>query len=111
MSTINSWAVYVPFLLQDPVFFACQESQPEKLEKIEEALGYLNLFLEGQNWVAGDSMTIADICLVVSVSNSEVSKWISFFRQTYFPSKSLFNLLQVRDRQITPQNILPVNNV
>ncbi|KDR11944.1 Glutathione S-transferase D7 [Zootermopsis nevadensis] len=55
-----------------PVIFAGQQPEPEKLEKINEALGYMNLFLEGQNWVAGDSMTIADICLVVSVSNSEV---------------------------------------
>jgi glutathione S-transferase len=109
VSTTNSWAVRVPFFFQDPVFFAGQESQPEKLEKINEALGYLNLFLEGQNWVAGDSMTIADISLVVSVSNSEVSKWLSFTCQTCFPSKSLFNLLNVRDRQITLQNVLPVS--
>jgi glutathione S-transferase len=54
-----------------------QDAQPEKLEKIKEALGYLNQFLRGQNWVAGDSMTIADICLVVSVSNSEVRNFVS----------------------------------
>jgi glutathione S-transferase len=55
------------------VFFAGQEPQPDKVKRITEALGYLNVFLEGQDWVAGDSMTIADICLVVSVSNSEVN--------------------------------------
>jgi hypothetical protein len=31
-------------------------------------------------------MTIADICLVVTVSNSEVSKWFSFPCQTCFVS-------------------------
>ncbi|PNF22939.1 Glutathione S-transferase D7 [Cryptotermes secundus] len=55
----------------EPVFFFGEAPKPEKLEKINEALGYLNLFLEGQDWVAGDNITIADICLVVSVSNSE----------------------------------------
>lgn len=93
--------IHVPFFLQEPVFFAGQEPQPEKLEKINEALGYLNLFLEGQNWVAGDSMTIADICLVVTVSNSEVSKSKSFCFscKIYLLSKSLYNQLQISKLQ------------
>ena len=56
-----------------------QEAEPEKLEKINEALQYLNQFLEGQDWVAGDSMTIADISVVVTVSNSEVRGVVSLF--------------------------------
>jgi glutathione S-transferase len=67
----------VPCLFQGPVIFGGQDAQPEKLEKINEALGYLNQFLVGQDWVAGDSMTIADIALVVTVSNSEVRFSIS----------------------------------
>jgi glutathione S-transferase len=67
----------VPCLLQVPVLIGGQEAQPEKLEKINEALGYLNQFLEGQDWIAGDSMTIADITLVVTVSNSEVRDFVS----------------------------------
>ena len=62
--------------------FGGQEAQPDKLEKITEALGFLNKFLQGQDWVAGDSMTIADICLVVTVSNSEVRDFVSPL--TYF---------------------------
>jgi glutathione S-transferase len=72
--------------------FSGQEAEPEKLEKINEALGYLNLFLEGQDWVAGDSMTIADICLVVSVSNSEVSR-LAFFLISYkFTNETTVNM-------------------
>jgi len=59
------------------VIFGGQEAQPEKLEKITEALGFLNQFLQGQDWVAGDGMTIADISLVVTVSDSEVRDFIS----------------------------------
>jgi glutathione S-transferase len=69
--------MFVPSVFQLPVLFGGQDAKPEKLEKINEALGYLNQFLRGQDWVAGDSMTIADICLVVTVSNSEVRKFIS----------------------------------
>jgi len=37
----------------------------------------MDKFLQGQDWVAGDSMTIADISLVVNVSNSEVRDFVS----------------------------------
>jgi glutathione S-transferase len=59
--------------------FDGQEAEPEKLDKINEALQYLNQFLEDQDWVAGDSMTIADISVVVTVSNSEVRGVVSLF--------------------------------
>ena len=38
----------------------------------QEALGFLNGFLEGNNYVAGDHLTVADICLVASASTFEV---------------------------------------
>lgn len=42
---------------------------PEQLKKGEEALGFLNTILEGQTYVAGDRLTVADISLLSSVSS------------------------------------------
>ena len=47
-------------------------ADPAKLEKIHVAFEFLNTFLEGQNYVAGKNLTIADIVLLTSVSNFPV---------------------------------------
>jgi len=71
-----------------PQIFAGAPADPAKLEKCNEALGYLETFLEGQNYVAGNSLTVADLVLATSVSNftivdfdlskfKNVSKWLS----------------------------------
>ncbi|KAH8306483.1 hypothetical protein KR018_012668, partial [Drosophila ironensis] len=41
---------------------------PEDYKKIETAFGFLDTFLEGQNYVAGDHLTVADIAIVATVS-------------------------------------------
>lgn len=38
------------------------------LSQIEEAYSMLDAFLSGSKWLAGDSMTVADICAVGSVT-------------------------------------------
>ncbi|XP_055641162.1 glutathione S-transferase 1-like isoform X2 [Toxorhynchites rutilus septentrionalis] len=40
----------------------------EKKDALKEALGTLNGYLEGQEWVAGVNCTVADLCLVATVS-------------------------------------------
>jgi glutathione S-transferase len=47
-----------------------------------EALSYLDIFLEGSPWVAGNNMTIADFACVTSVSSMVVSSY-SFFLGIY----------------------------
>lgn len=42
-------------------------ADPETLKKLHEALGLLNTFLEGQKFVAGDSLTIADYPIFANV--------------------------------------------
>nr|CAD7406795.1 unnamed protein product [Timema cristinae] len=55
-----------------PVIFNGAEFDPEKLAKLEEAVQFLDKFLEGQQWVAGSNLTIADISIVVTLSSAEV---------------------------------------
>lgn len=69
-----------------PQVMAKQPADPEKKKKCYEALEYLNTFLEGNTYVAGNSLTIADMTLVTTISNyeavgldfskySNISKW------------------------------------
>lgn len=55
-----------------PQIFAKAPANPEKLKPLEDALGFLNTFLEGQTYVAGDHLTLADISLVATVSTIDI---------------------------------------
>lgn len=44
----------------------------EKKKKLDEAYVFLDKFLEGGKWAAGDNYTLADIALAASVSTAEV---------------------------------------
>jgi glutathione S-transferase len=60
--------------LQVPVLYQGKTTIDEdKKASIHEALSYLDKFLEGGPWVAGNKMTIADCCCVASVSTIVVS--------------------------------------
>lgn len=50
------------------MMFAGAPKDMEKVKKLEEALGFLNGFLEGNKFAAGDDLTIADHSLVASIS-------------------------------------------
>lgn len=50
-----------------PQLFGGQPADPVKLEKVHDALDFLNAFLEGQTYAAGDELTIADYSLYVSM--------------------------------------------
>ncbi|KAL5277830.1 GstD1.2 family protein [Megaselia abdita] len=76
-----------------PQIMAKAPADPEKLKKLEEALGFLNTFLEGQSYVAGDNLTIADLSIFASVSTfysagidgkaySNVEKWYKLMEST-----------------------------
>ncbi|XP_034937799.1 glutathione S-transferase 1-1-like [Chelonus insularis] len=58
-----------------PMLFAGAPHDPTKYEKIGNCLDLLNKFLEGQNYVAGNNMTIADLSLVTSVTNIQLIKF------------------------------------
>lgn len=56
-----------------PQIFAKAPAVPENFTKMEDAVGFLNTFLDGHKWVCGDKMTIADIALVATISTYECS--------------------------------------
>lgn len=60
------------FRFQYPVIFGGASYDPAKLTKIEEAFKFFDIFLEGQEYSAGNQLTLADISLVVTVSTFEV---------------------------------------
>lgn len=55
-----------------PMLFRGEEYNEESANKLNEALGWLDAFLDGRAFVAGDNLTIADISIVVTMTNLEV---------------------------------------
>jgi len=76
-----------------PVYFAGVPFDPAKMTKIEEAFQFLDTFLADTEYAAGNSLTIADLTLVATVSTFEVvnfdlskypnvAKWLSKVKAT-----------------------------
>jgi glutathione S-transferase len=59
--------------------------------KLDEAFELLSKFLEGQDWLAGSNITIADFAVVVSVSFAEVN--IDLSLQKFGLVKLNFNII------------------
>uniref|UniRef100_A0A1I8PRH8 Glutathione S-transferase 1-1 n=1 Tax=Stomoxys calcitrans TaxID=35570 RepID=A0A1I8PRH8_STOCA len=55
-----------------PKFFFKQPVEPEVYQKLETALEFLNVFLSESKYVAGDTMTLADLAILATVSTMEV---------------------------------------
>ncbi|KAJ8945994.1 hypothetical protein NQ318_017110, partial [Aromia moschata] len=60
--------LFKPFIDQFPSIFEGASLDPAKLEKLKEALNFLDSFLANSKYAAGDSLTLADLSLVASVS-------------------------------------------
>ncbi|XP_033197170.1 uncharacterized protein LOC117230545 [Bombus vosnesenskii] len=54
-----------------PIIFAKAPKDQAKYEAIGTAMSFLNTFLEGQDYVAGENMTLADLSIVATVSTIE----------------------------------------
>lgn len=55
-----------------PIIFGGAPQDPAKLEKINEAMKFLDIFLAGGKYAAGDNITVADLTIVATVSTLEV---------------------------------------
>ncbi|XP_068626175.1 uncharacterized protein [Battus philenor] len=71
-----------------------------KLNKLKEALGFLNSFLEGLKYAAGDELSLADLSLAVSVSYivaigvsideyPNVVRWHQLLKSTFKPYETI----------------------
>ncbi|GAB0096826.1 uncharacterized protein DMENIID0001_123940 [Sergentomyia squamirostris] len=58
-----------------PALFAKAPLNPDNYKKMEEAVGFLNTGLEGQKYAAGDTLTIADLALVATISTYDGFKF------------------------------------
>ncbi|XP_022920770.1 glutathione S-transferase 1-like [Onthophagus taurus] len=59
-----------------PILFLGEIEVPDELKTtLDEAIGFLDVFLDGNNFVAGNSLTIADIALVASLSSIVAVGW------------------------------------
>ncbi|XP_069357667.1 glutathione S-transferase 1-1-like [Maniola hyperantus] len=56
-----------------PQIFGGAAADKDKLAKVEDALQLLDTFLEGQKYVAGPNLTVADLSIVAGVSSFEAS--------------------------------------
>ncbi|TDG48256.1 hypothetical protein AWZ03_005431 [Drosophila navojoa] len=56
-----------------PQFLKNAPADPAKFAKMETAFEFLNTFLEGQKFVAGDTLTVADFSIVATVSTFVVA--------------------------------------
>lgn len=53
------------------MIFGGANYDPAKLEKIKEAFKFLDSFLEGQQFAAGNQLTLADLALLSTVTTFE----------------------------------------
>ncbi|PSN30080.1 hypothetical protein C0J52_27540 [Blattella germanica] len=76
-----------------PILHKNEKPDPVRLGNLHEAFEFLDKYLEGQPWVAGDNLTIADLAIVVTVSSAEVfgydvtkhanvTKWLANAKKT-----------------------------
>ncbi|XP_023939624.1 glutathione S-transferase 1-1 [Bicyclus anynana] len=56
-----------------PQIFGGAPADKDKLAKVEDALQLLDTFLDGQKYVAGPNLTVADLSIVAGVSSFEAS--------------------------------------
>lgn len=60
-------------MLQKPIRLGQTKTVPaEKIELINEAYGFLEKFLENQNWVVGETTTLADLSLIATITTLDI---------------------------------------
>lgn len=58
------------FTFQEPLIFrGAKEFSPEIIEKIKSGYVFAERFLSRSPWLAGDELTLADICCVSTISS------------------------------------------
>ncbi|XP_047027292.1 glutathione S-transferase 1-like [Helicoverpa zea] len=86
--------------LIEPVFFKGEKAfRPDDVERVKTAYGFVDAFLSKSQWLAGDNMTLADICCVATISTlneafpvdekayPKLSAWFNRLKQQEFYKK------------------------
>ncbi|XP_068892693.1 glutathione S-transferase 1-like [Tenebrio molitor] len=56
-----------------PIIYEGEKTVPrDKADKVREAYSFLEKFLEGKNWVAGDAVSVADFSIISSITTMDV---------------------------------------
>lgn len=55
------------------IYLGVTKVDQAKKDRLLEALGFLNTFLDGHKYVAGDQLTLADLSCLASVTSIDVS--------------------------------------
>lgn len=88
LENLYSEVVINCIIFQLPILFHDEEYNEEKAAKLDEALGWLNTFLDGRAFVAGDDLTIADISIIVTITNLDVSSsWFLSYCDPHIPAQ------------------------
>lgn len=66
-----------------PIFTTNSNPSDDKLSKLEEALSYIEQFLDNHTWVAGQYLTIADFAMIPTISTIEVFIEVHTFPKLY----------------------------
>ncbi|KAK5640018.1 hypothetical protein RI129_010829 [Pyrocoelia pectoralis] len=74
-----------------PIIWASASPDPEKFKKVEEALQFLDTFLSESEYVAGDTLTLADLAISTTLSTFDVAK---LDRSAYKNVTKWYNILQ-----------------
>lgn len=56
-----------------PVMMQGQQLNPELVAKLDETLEFLEVFLDKTSFVAGDKLTVADLCILASITTIDVT--------------------------------------
>lgn len=75
-----------------PQFMAKQPADPEKLTKIHDALDFVNIFLDGKTYIAGNELSVADyslcsimitfdLCGIDIARHENVAKWFATVKE------------------------------
>jgi len=89
------------------VIFTGVTPEQAKYDKMCNALAFLDKFLEGENYVAGKTLTLADLSLAVTVSNFKVGNWSLL----HVPFICKTDDVSVRQRSVLKKECLSVESL
>lgn len=75
--------------MQYPFIFTGVTQDAMKLEKVNNALSFLDKFLEGEKYAAGKCLTVADLALITTISNYKVRNWFPVSVSDHFAAANL----------------------